>query len=577
MSVILDVGGKPADGLPYFNNEPFVVVAGGTGFVGSHVVQALLENGYKIVCISRGQRRSSPSNDNIIFNNNLIYLDFDLTDANASTEKLVESLRNCLAIVNLVGIKMEKQDQTFENVHMGIVKQLLDLTRKINAKRFIHVSVLCARPDPTSGYHDTKYRSEELIKTSGVPYTILRPSVIYGRGDGMITALAGVIRAAPVFPLIGDGSSLHQPIMVTDLATSLVACLTSEKAIGKSYDLVGPTKVTTREMVHIVSDGMGLPTYSFPFPLFLHKIGAEVSTVLLPDPPATPTQLKMLVEGMVGDSSQIRSDLDMPKLCTTVLGPNVVQQFESQIPSTAGFSLRLFSSRSHYAWMEPHRSILKQAQILALGAFGLILLLCAFVGNLRVAVILFYLFAGVGIFSQMRTQLRWTVEMLQPPPPDVRLRHAFLGLGFGVALCFFLKYLFPIPQDVEAWKALADQWRSFWAFLFVFFVAIPTDEILWDGAIALPFLARFACGKVEHEKTGSGDDISQRGLGYLPCLIFALFYGVSISFLLGTQGIIVFALVGLATSVLTVKTEKLVAGMVCKTIVWVALLLWTRS
>ena len=100
---------------------------------------------------------------------------------------------------------------------------------------------MCSRPDPRSAYHDTKWRAEELVRSSGLDWTILKPAVIYGPGDDMVSHLVKMIRFAPVFPVVGRGDSLLQPVHAGDVAAAVVGALGNDRSIGKAYDVVGPT------------------------------------------------------------------------------------------------------------------------------------------------------------------------------------------------------------------------------------------------------------------------------------------------------------------------------------------------
>jgi len=305
-------------------------------------------------------------------------------------------------------------------------------------------------------------------------------------------------------------------------------------------------------------------------------MAAEYGSKLLPNPPATPTQLTMLVEGMTGDSSQIRHDVDKPKLCTTVLAPNVVQQFESQIPPIAGFSLRLLSSQSHYAWLESYRPLLKKSLILSL--LSLLSCFASYAFEPVVGFVLCYLVIGAALVVLMKSHLRWRIEMIQPPPPSVRLHHAALGLSFAFFLCIFVKYLVPI--SISDWDATAKNWRNFKSFVFVVFFAIPTDEIVWSAACVLPFLARVACAKISPDLDDYANSTVNRRFGYSVVIAFSFIYGIWLSLLLRVSlfapnyGFFLLTLVGLGACILVIKTEKLVAGVVFKVFIWLVMLFW---
>ena len=165
-----------------------VAVAGGTGFVGRHVVEALRARGHSVIVLARG-RRGVPRGA-------------ELVPCDLAREPVpAGALRGCDAVVNLAGIKREDGTQTFEAVHVEATRRLLAACDTDGVRRFVHVSVVCSRPDARLAYHDTKWRAEEAVRASGLDFTILKPAVIYGPGDDMVTHLVRMIRFAALFPV----------------------------------------------------------------------------------------------------------------------------------------------------------------------------------------------------------------------------------------------------------------------------------------------------------------------------------------------------------------------------------------
>src|SRR5882672_8073228 len=157
-----------------------IAVVGGSGFLGRHVSAALQEAGWTVRILSRrtgcDARRIDPA-----------------------------ALRGCDAVVNLAGIKREQGEQTFQAVHVDLVARLIEAMKTAGVRRLVHISVVVARSDPKLPYHDTKWQGEELVRKSGLDWTILRPGVIYGVGDDLLAHLSLMLRIAPVFPIVNDG------------------------------------------------------------------------------------------------------------------------------------------------------------------------------------------------------------------------------------------------------------------------------------------------------------------------------------------------------------------------------------
>jgi uncharacterized protein YbjT (DUF2867 family)/membrane protease YdiL (CAAX protease family) len=261
-----------------------IAVVGGAGFLGRHVTVALERAGHVVRSFSR---RTG----------------FDALKADP------EAFRGCDAVINLAGIKREAGSQTFQAVHVDLVARLVEAMRRSGVRRLLHVSVVVARADPRLPYHDTKWKGEEIVRSSGLDWTILRPGVIYGEGDDLLSHLALMIRAFPVFPIVNDGLAPMRPVDACDVASVAVAALRSSTSFGKTYDVVGPDRLTLRAVVSRVAEALGLPLSIWPTPVALMRIPVRLMESVMRHPLSTRAQLAMLVEGLDGDPDPARRDL----------------------------------------------------------------------------------------------------------------------------------------------------------------------------------------------------------------------------------------------------------------------------
>jgi len=301
-----------------------ILVAGASGFLGSHVLKALNRHSHQVLALSR----RLPAEE---------YCEF--VPCNFTKDELpIEKIRDCDAIVNLVGIKRRQGKQSFQNVHVGTTRRLIDAAYRSGIKRFIHISVVASRPNPRLPYHHTKWLSEEMVRTSGLDYTILRPAVIYGRGDDMISHLVKMIRFFPLFPIVGRGNSILQPIDVRDVAAAVVATLEKPVAIGKSYDVVGPERLKLKEVVQRVARAVSLNLAIVPTPVWFQRIAVHTMNRLSKNPLSTPAQLQMLIDGLYGDQQPLRRDLGIEPRQFSI---EAIRELQAGIPSLFGFSLRL--------------------------------------------------------------------------------------------------------------------------------------------------------------------------------------------------------------------------------------------
>src|SRR6185503_595217 len=312
-----------------------VAVAGGTGFVGRHVVEALRARGHSVIVLARGSRGVPRGAEPV---------PCDL----AREPVPAGALRGCDAVVNLAGIKREDGTQTFEAVHVEATRRLLAACDAEGVRRFVHVSVVCSRPDARLAYHDTKWRAEEAVRASGLDFTILKPAVIYGPGDDMVTHLVRMLRFASLFPVVGRGESILQPVDVRDVAEAVAATLDRPRSIGGTYDVVGPERLPLAEVVRVVADGIGLNVHVVPTPLPLQRLAVRLMNAVTTQPLSTPAQLQMLVDGLYGDTKPARRDLGLvPRPFTA----EAVRAIEGPIGSLFGMSLRLSDRRDLAEWL----------------------------------------------------------------------------------------------------------------------------------------------------------------------------------------------------------------------------------
>jgi len=311
-----------------------VVVAGGSGFLGRHVVDALVDGGHQAVVLSRGNRECTDRD-------NVEYVACDV----AAGQLPLDALRECDALVNLIGIKHETAGQTFAMAHVESTKQLIAAAREAGVQRCVHISVVAARPDPHHAYHDTKWQAEQLVRNSGLDFTILKPGVIYGPGDDMITHLVKMIRFCPLFPVVGRGTSILQPVSGADVARVVVAALQREIAIGQTYEVVGPDALMLRDVVRTVAAGIPLSVWILPTPIWFQRTAVWAMSVLFRNPLSTPAQLQMLIDGLAGDPQPVERDLGIQ---TQPFLAERIAEVQASIPPLFGLTLRILRGCGSY-------------------------------------------------------------------------------------------------------------------------------------------------------------------------------------------------------------------------------------
>jgi NADH dehydrogenase len=282
-----------------------IFLTGGTGFVGREVVRQLCGAGHKVRCLVRDMERAKRLLPSIVE-----LQPGDLTDP----EGFKAGLKECQAVIHLVGILVEKGGSTFERIHHQGTTDLLRAASEAGIRRVVHMSTLGSRPNAKSRYHQTKYQAEQAVIRSGLDWTIFRPSVIFGPGDQFVNLLARIIQSAPVMPIIGPGESRIQPISVRNVASCFALAVGDSSSHRKIYELGGPQRLTYNEVYQIIAEVLKKKKKAVHIPIPLVTPGALIAELLLPNPPITREQLIMLQEDNICDSTDAVHDFSLELL-----------------------------------------------------------------------------------------------------------------------------------------------------------------------------------------------------------------------------------------------------------------------
>lgn len=271
-----------------------ILVTGGSGFIGGRVVSRLVNGGHKVRVLARGQRRADLPDGVETAQGNVV-----------SGDGLPEAMSGVKKLVHLVAIIRESGDQTFDAVIRRGTERTLEAAKLARVKKIVYVSAIGAQDSPTYPYLRAKWEAERAVMRSGLKYTILRPSIVFGEGDEFINALAGLVRYNPVVPVAGNGKTKFQPLWVEDLVTCIVACLDEGTHDGQTLEVGGPEHLTYDEMLDAVKAALGKTRGKVHVPLALMRPMAQVMEWLLPRPPVTREQLKMLALDNITDTDSV--------------------------------------------------------------------------------------------------------------------------------------------------------------------------------------------------------------------------------------------------------------------------------
>ena len=267
-----------------------LVVLGGTGFVGSHLLPRLAADGHQILLLSRNRERRREMSVLPC----VTIRSVDIYDGNA----LRRQFEGADAVINLVGILNAFGDQTFHHAHVELTQRVLAACLATNVVRLHHMSALNAGQG-LSQYLKTKGEAEALVRNSSLDWTIYQPSVMFGQDGGLVSRFAQLLKQMPVLPLARSASKLA-PTWVGDVAEAIARCVGDDKlGIDSSFELYGPEVLTLGDIVHKIRDTAGLRTPIMPLPDSLGRLQAQVAQ-LLPGKPFSVDNFRSLCTDSVG-------------------------------------------------------------------------------------------------------------------------------------------------------------------------------------------------------------------------------------------------------------------------------------
>jgi uncharacterized protein YbjT (DUF2867 family) len=278
-----------------------ILVTGGTGFVGSHIVRRLVKEKIKTRCLVR-----KGSNVKRLKELGIELAYGDLTDK----ESLKKALEGVETVIHLIGIIVERKGATFEIIHTQGTRTLVEVCKDAGVNRFIYISALGARENARSRYHSTKWEAEQAIITSGMEYVILRPSIMIGEGGEFITMLSGIIQKAPVIPVIGAKSKL-QPIYVENTADCVLRSLAQPKMANRIFEIGGPEQMTYRELYLSLADVLKIKKPVIEIPIWLIWPAVYILEQVMEKPALTTQQLMMLQEDNICDIGEMQKVFDL--------------------------------------------------------------------------------------------------------------------------------------------------------------------------------------------------------------------------------------------------------------------------
>jgi NADH dehydrogenase len=305
------------DNLELSSKRLKIAITGGTGFVGSALARHLVADGHRVVLISRcvisrcaprcaAENRLKPEyqtprpHSQILKNTRGSSAgSFEVCPVGMDDPaRLCDAFAGCDAVAHLAGINRQRGTQTYQRVHVEGTANVVVAAKRAGVRRIAMLSFLRARPNCGSAYHESKWAAEEIVRNSGIPFTILKSGVIFGRGDHLLDHLSHALHTLPLFATVGLRQPPLRPIAVRDVAEILRAALVEERLTNQTVAVLGPETLTMRQLVKRVANACGRNAILFPMPVAFHRLLGVLGEAMMKVPLVSRAQVRMLAEGL---------------------------------------------------------------------------------------------------------------------------------------------------------------------------------------------------------------------------------------------------------------------------------------
>jgi uncharacterized protein YbjT (DUF2867 family) len=293
-----------------------ILITGATGYIGRHLVARLVADGERPRCLVRDINRAK----------RLLPVDkVELVQgATTSPDSLHAAVQDVDTIIHAAFLTADRKQSTgneYEKTNVQGTANLIKAAKKAGVKRIIEISGLGTKPDRPGSYMQGRYLAEKMLKESSLDWTIIQPSVLFGKNAPFIKGLADLIRTAPVVPLIGGGKIMFQPIWVEDVVTVIVKVLQDPTGTTKrTYTIGGPAYYSFTQIIDVLLKTMHKQRIKAPAPTLLVGVGAALMEAVLPKPPLTKAAMTLFTFDNITDLRSVERDFGFtPKSFTTYM------------------------------------------------------------------------------------------------------------------------------------------------------------------------------------------------------------------------------------------------------------------
>lgn len=306
--------------------QDLITVFGGSGFVGSQVVRALAKQGLRV--------RVAIRQPHLAHTMRLLgdVGQIEVVQANIRNEASIRrALTGAQGVVNLVGLLYETGRQKFQSVHVMGARNIAKVAHELGVPRMVQMSALGADENSASKYARTKALGEQAVRELMPQAVVVRPSIVFGPGDGFFNKFAEMAVMSPALPLIGGGHTRFQPVFVGDVAQAICKGLTDPDLAGKTLELGGPGVFTFRQILELILAETGrkrlLLPLPFPIAAMMGKV-FELAALTPVAPPLTSDQVELLkADNVVSGACPGLADLGITPTSVEGIIPSYLYRF----------------------------------------------------------------------------------------------------------------------------------------------------------------------------------------------------------------------------------------------------------
>jgi uncharacterized protein YbjT (DUF2867 family) len=266
-----------------------ILVTGASGYVGNNLVRRLVEAGQPVRALVHNRAKAGARLPDL--SDRIEIAAGDVT----RPETLAPAMDGVTAVIHLVAVAIEHGDLTYERVNFQGTVNVVDAAKAAGVRRLIYMGQNGSNSALPYPFLASKGKAQEAVTASGLDWTALRPSVIWGPQDEFANIQARLIKLTPLlFPIVGDGQARFQPVWVGDVVEATVRCLDDARTIGQVYALGGPEVLTYAEIVGRVLKALGARRLTVNVPVPLLRPVVKLMEIALPNPPVTTSLLSVL-------------------------------------------------------------------------------------------------------------------------------------------------------------------------------------------------------------------------------------------------------------------------------------------